>query len=115
MFYDNYIRLCEKLGETPTAVAKKVGCASSNLAMWKKGSTPRTAVLQRFADYFGVSTQYLLFGDGKTDKKEQPTVSDELSDAVSMELLNMIRDASESERRDMLDLLRIVQKRREGK
>lgn len=112
MFYDNYVRLCMERGETPTAVAKKIGCASSNLAMWKKGSTPRPAVLQRFADYFGVTTQQLLFGDAE-QKEQAPAINESLSDPVTAELLKMVREASEEERRDMLDLLRIVQKRRE--
>lgn len=65
MFYDNFIRLCEQRGEKPSPVAQKLGCTTSNVALWKKGSTPRPAVLQRFAEYFGVSTQELLFGDKK--------------------------------------------------
>lgn len=65
MFYDNFIRLCEQRGEKPSPVAQKLGCTTSNVALWKKGSTPRPAVLQRFAEYFGVSTQELLFGGEK--------------------------------------------------
>ena len=61
MFYDNFKKLCEANNEKPTPVAQKLGCTSSNVALWKKGSVPRPAVLQKIADYFGVSTQYLLF------------------------------------------------------
>lgn len=94
--------------------AQSIGYDSGDIiSMWINGSsTSYKGKIHEISVKYNVSVDWL---EGKTDKKEQPTVSDELSDAVSMELLNMIRDASESERRDMLDLLRIVQKRREGK
>ena len=66
MFYDNFKMLCERNGEKPTPVAQKLGCSSSNVVLWKNVSTPRPAVLQRIADYFGVDSQYLLFGDEKS-------------------------------------------------
>lgn len=68
MFYDNFKKLCDLNGEKPTPVAQKLGCTSSNVAMWKKGSVPRARVLQEIADHFGVTTQYLLFGE--TDEKD---------------------------------------------
>lgn len=75
MFYDNFKRLCEANNEKPTPVAQKLGCTSSNVALWKKGSVPRPAVLQKIADYFGVGTQYLLFGDA--ENKNPPVPEDE--------------------------------------
>lgn len=66
MFYDNFKKLCIERGEKPTPVAQKLGCTSSNVSMWKKGSTPRAAILERMADYFGVTPQQLLFGDEKS-------------------------------------------------
>ena len=78
MFYDNFKKLCEENNEKPTPVAQKLGCSSSNVALWKKGSTPRPAVLQKIADYFGVSTQYLLFGSDENENEPAP-VRDELN------------------------------------
>ena len=75
MFYDQYLKLCEQRGEKPTPVAQKLGCSSSNIAMWKKGSTPREKVLQKIADYFNVTTQYLLFGEETvSENKEAPSL-----------------------------------------
>lgn len=73
MFYDNFKALCEQKGEKPTPVAQKLGCSSSNVVMWKNGSTPRPAVLQKIAEYFDVDTQYLLFGT----EKSSPVHADE--------------------------------------
>ena len=78
VFYDNFKKLCEANNEKPTPVAQKLGCTSSNVALWKKGSVPRPAVLQKIADYFGVSTQYLLFGDAE-NKNQPATEGDRLN------------------------------------
>lgn len=74
MFYDRYYDLCKKNGEKPYSVAKKIGLGNSNVAQWKKGSTPRSDVLQKIADYFEISVGYLL---GYEDKeKTTPALED---------------------------------------
>lgn len=94
MFYDNYIRACALRGEKPTPVAQKVGCTSSNIAQWKKGSTPRSAVLQKIADYLEVSPQYLMFGDIGSDEnedvKKEATEIGDLSE-TELELIELFR------------------------
>lgn len=61
MFYDVYVALCQQAGKKPSAVAEELGINKSNVSNWKKnGYTPRGTALQRIADYFGVSTSYLL-------------------------------------------------------
>lgn len=71
MFYDKYVELCQNAGKKPTPVAIELGFCSSNVAQWKKGSTPRPAALQKIADYFGVSQATLLELDTK-EQKEKP-------------------------------------------
>lgn len=113
MFYDIFDSLCKEKGVKPTRACIEAGLSRGLASKWKseKTAVPDTESLRKLSLYFGTSVDALL---GTEDKKEQaPAMSEGLSDAVSMELLNMIRDASEEERRDMLDLLRIVQKRRE--
>lgn len=67
MFFDVYKALCAEKKMTPNGVAKEIGVASPSVTQWKHGSTPRPAVLQRIADYFGVSVDYLLTGETKLD------------------------------------------------
>lgn len=74
MFKEKFIRLCNERGEPPTVVCQKIGVTSSAFSKWTDESVPRRATLQRIADYFGVSTTYLL---GLTD---EPSVV--LSDQV---------------------------------
>lgn len=74
MFWDVYTALCAKQGVSPNAVAKSLSIASGTVTNWKNGAVPQNATLRKIADYFQVSTTYLL---GLTD---EPSVS--LSDQV---------------------------------
>lgn len=75
MFYDLYCELCKKKGVTPTRAALEIGLSKSTPTAWKKqGITPQAAQLQKIADYFGVSVDYLC------GKKETPTESAGVSD-----------------------------------
>lgn len=60
MFYDNFIKLCKGKGVTPSAVMRAIGLNKSSASYWKKGTTPSSDTLQKVADYFGVSVDYLL-------------------------------------------------------
>lgn len=60
MFWDIYTALCAKHGVSPNAVAKSLSIASGTVTNWKNGAVPQNATLRKIADYFGVSTSYLL-------------------------------------------------------
>lgn len=75
MFYDNFVRLCNKAGKKPTAVAVEIGLKKSASTSWKNGTIPTDANLQKLADYFGCSISEL------TSETPSPAVSD--SDTVS--------------------------------
>ena len=59
MFWQNFMRLCNKVGKPPSRVAVDIGLSSTSAVGWKKGAIPRPAVLSRLADYFGVSVENL--------------------------------------------------------
>ena len=75
MFYDNFIKFCNSVGKSPSAVAKGIGIEKSTVTRWKKGATPTDANLQKLADYFGCSISEL------TSEAPSPAVSE--SDTVS--------------------------------
>ncbi len=56
-------RLREQQGIKPTNLAKQLGMSSSTFTDWGngKGSPSLKAVIQ-FAEFFGVSTDYLIYG-----------------------------------------------------
>ena len=60
MFYENFKKLCDERGTTPTAVALDMGISTSLTSRWKHGGKPRIETLNKIADYFGVSASYLL-------------------------------------------------------
>ena len=66
MFFERFSALCKEHNETPNSVAKIIGASSGSVTAWKKGTDPRNATLAKIADYFGVSTDYLL---GKENEK----------------------------------------------
>lgn len=60
MFKENFIRLCNQKGESPSSVCRKVGIAPATFSCWTSESVPRKATLLRIADYFGVSVSFLV-------------------------------------------------------
>lgn len=64
MFYTKFKELCRKKGVSCARAALDIGLSESTPTMWKRrGVTPRSEVLSRIADYFGVSVDYLLGKD----------------------------------------------------
>ena len=59
-FYDILSELCKIKNTTPTTIAKACGLSNSIAARWKSGSIPQKATLNKIAEYFGVTTDFLL-------------------------------------------------------
>jgi len=71
VFYDVYCALCEKNGLTPSGAASKIGFNRASVTVWKNtGKAPKQELLLKIADFFGVTTDYLLTGD---ENKKAPT------------------------------------------
>lgn len=66
MFYDIYKELCAKNDLTPSGAAAKIGFNRASVTVWKNtGKAPKQDLLLKIADYFGVTTDYLLTGAEK--------------------------------------------------
>lgn len=88
MFWEQYVRLCANAGSSPNAVAKAVGIPSGSVTAWKQGTTPRATTVKKIADFFGVSPNYLLFGeDAKklTDDPEPKKAAAQVGDGLELE------------------------------
>lgn len=71
----NRIRtLCEEKGITINKLEKEVEIGRGNIARWDKHK-PNIVNVQKVADYFGVSTDYILTGNEK-----KPAEKGELND-----------------------------------
>ncbi|MBQ9348879.1 MAG: helix-turn-helix transcriptional regulator [Oscillibacter sp.] len=61
MFYDNFKQLCDVKGITVTKAALDIGLSNATPTRWKKtGATPDGNTLLKIAEYFDVTTDYLL-------------------------------------------------------
>ncbi|HIW82666.1 MAG TPA: helix-turn-helix domain-containing protein [Candidatus Acetatifactor stercoripullorum] len=61
--YEIFLKLLEQKGVTAYKVGKTTGIASSTFSDWKSGrSVPKQEKLQKIADYFGVTVEYLMTG-----------------------------------------------------
>lgn len=80
MFWENFVRECEKIEKYPSYVAEELGFNKSAVTSWKNGSLPRVASRKKIADYFGITVEELMgtkkepAGMGGLDKQMQKIV-----------------------------------------
>ena len=71
--YEIFEQLLSKYGVTAYKVAKETGITTATLSNWKQGKyTPKQDKLQKIADYFGVSLEYLMTGKEDVVKEKAP-------------------------------------------
>ena len=109
MFYDNFVALCASVNKTPAYVGRELGIDKSTISCWKARKTkPSDVNAQKIADYFGVTVEELM---GKGIKKG-PIPKDEAEDSETAELREIWSSADENERRDLLEMARMLKNRR---
>ena len=90
-FYNRFIKLCNEKGIKPSPMLESIGIQKTAATNWKnRRSNPTQANLQKIADYFGVTVEYLK---GETDIKKPPITKDERID----ELYEMAKDLTDAE------------------
>lgn len=101
-FYENYLKLCEKAGKTPSAAALEMGLSKPTVNRWKKGGGATDATALKVASYFGVTVEELT-GE---EQKEKPNTLD----GIELEKLSPARRALLEVLEDMDDenIMKIV-------
>lgn len=99
-FYENYVKLCNSVGKSPSAVAVELKLGKPSVTRWKNGAEPRDATLQKIADYFGVTVEYLKGEETKKDPATNGEVSPE-----KRELLDLIDSLSDDQCRKLAGLI----------
>lgn len=107
-FYENYVRLCNQINKSPSAVAIELKIGKPSVTRWKSGVKPRYATAMKVANYFGVTVEELM-GEGI---KKDPIPKDEVEDSETAELREIWSSADKSERRDLLEMARMLKNRR---
>lgn len=110
-FYENYLALCEKVGKSPSRVALEIPLSKPTVTRWSNGGGITDATARKVANYFGVTVEELM---GKGIKKERPAEGGTLSgeDKEAAELREIWNSADENERRDLLEMARMLKNRR---
>lgn len=80
--YEIFSKLLQDFGVTAYKVSKETGISQTTFSNWKSGrSVPKTDALQKIADYFGVSLDYLTTGKEK-EGGEKYYLNDETAKAA---------------------------------
>lgn len=82
MIYDNFLKLCNSVGKTPSAAAIDMGLSKTTVNRWKNGGGVTDATALKIANYFGITVEELKKGI----KKEPSIPTDEelgKNDAIS--------------------------------
>ena len=103
MFYDVFTSLCEKKGVTPNKALTDCGISRTSPAKWREGATPRGVTLQKLADYFGVTTDYLLTGE---DTKKAPGLTEKDRRDVAKLVENIMSDMEQAISYDIVAIVR---------
>ena len=113
MFFDTFNELCKKKGVSPKAAVTEIGLSNSLATKWKKtAATPQGDTLNRIANYFGVSVDYLL---GKTQENKPVTKSDELTDAdIKFALFDGDKGITDAQFAEVKQFARFVRERDKG-
>lgn len=121
--YSIFEKLLQKHGVSAYRVSKDLGIAQSVLSSWKNGiSTPKQDKMQKIADYFNVSVDYLMTGEEREDKKKYYLNDETAAMAQSIfesKELRMLFDAAQDADPEDLDaiyqmLLALKRKERGG-
>ena len=68
--YEIYCQIRDAAGCKDADVSKATGISKSTFSDWKSGrSKPKQEKLQKIADYFGVSVDYLMTGKNSSNIK----------------------------------------------
>lgn len=69
--YEVFEQLLQKYGVTTYKVAKETGISQTTFSNWKSGrSNPKIDAMQKIADYFGVTLDYLMTGNESNGEKK---------------------------------------------
>lgn len=109
-FWDRFYDLCIENGTKPNPLGAKLGLSSATISGWKKGSYPTALYLEKIADYFNCSIDYLL---GKTDIKKEPTAQNEQPVSEELQkLINASSSLSDEETTKVLEFVEFIKSQR---
>ena len=120
--YEIFQKLLNEKGVKTSDVARATGISNMTFSDWKHGkSVPKTDKMQKIADYFGVSVDYLMTGKEKEDG-EKYYLNDETAEMAQALfenrdlriLFDAARDASPEDLKTTYDMLMALKRKERG-
>lgn len=108
-FHENFKRIANEKGTSPTAVLRDMGVATSKLAAWNRGALPKEEMMVRLAEYLHCSVMD-FFWDEADDKKEDELVG---KDDDEKDVLRIFRNLDRREKHDFMSMIYEFERRRE--
>ena len=119
--YEIFSKLLQEFGVTAYKVAKETGISQTTFSNWKSGrSVPKTDALQKIADYFGVSLDYLTTGEEKEGEKyylndETAEMAQKIFENKDLRVLfDAAQDATPEDLKTTYDMLAALKKKERG-
>lgn len=105
--YERFVQLLQENNVTPYRVSKETGVKQTTLSDWKTGrATPKTATLQKIADYFKVSLDWLT-GNSEYRNIEDYSNNEEMPE--EMVILNRAaKKMTPEQRKQLLDVAKAI-------
>lgn len=120
--YEIFLKLLKAKGCSAYQVSKATGIAQSTLSDWKNGkSIPKADKIQKIADFFGVSAEYLMTGnEGEEGKKyylndETAEMAQKLFESRELRVLfDAAKDATPEDLKTTYDMLMALKRKERG-
>lgn len=120
--YEIFAKLLKAKGCTAYQVSKATGIAQSTLSDWKNGkSIPKADKIQKIADFFGVSAEYLMTGkEGEDGNKyyineETAAIAQDIFENKELRLLfDAARDADPEDLEAVHTMLLALKRKERG-
>lgn len=104
MFPERLKNLRKEAGLTQQQLADIVGTTQQNIGFWETGRQhPKNPSLVKLANYFNVTTDYLL---GNTDEKESPLESATILFRSTIKDLNLTPEQEEQLKKDINNFIK---------
>lgn len=95
--YSIFEKLLNEKGVTAYQVSKSTGISTGSLSDWKNGrSNPKIDKMQKIAEYFGVSVDYLLTGEEPPKTEKAPTLNKKDERDIARQLEAMLGEMESS-------------------
>lgn len=120
MFYEKLLELCKLRGVTPTEVTRQIGVNKSNVTYWKNGSIPKATTMNKIANYFGCTVEYLLGDVPEPSMKEEKKPSKEAEQEITFDdftyaMINETKELTDGDKELLLSLVRQLNSARKNK